>query len=230
MDKSKSNQQSRENGKHIPHRPTAHEKIIRRRRTFRSFIAKSLAKRSFTEKIADEITIVSGSFPFLVVHILWFVSWVVINMGVIPGVQPFDPFPFGLLTMVVSLEAIVLSVFVLLSQNRSYAIDSLRQEVNLQVNLIAEEEITKALELLKDIHDHLHIDKNMEDPELLRMLNRIDTSYIERTLQKQVEGETVPLINRIANVSHGNANGNGNSNGNGETKILSKESKTPLPS
>ncbi len=217
MKKQKNITHDRQADKQQATRPSAHERLIRRRRTFRSFMAKALARRSHTDKIADEITTVSGSFPFLVVHVIWFISWVSINIGLIPGVVPFDPFPFGLLTMIVSLEAIVLSVFVLLSQNRSYQVDSLRQEVNLQVNLIAEEEITKALELLRDIHEHLKINK--EDPELQRMLNRIDTSYIERTLQKQVEGETAPLINRIAGVS----SLNGSTNGNGVHKQLAKE-------
>lgn len=103
----------------------------------------------------------------------------------IPGVEAFDPFPFGLLTMIVSLEAIILSVFVLLSQNRDARIGKLREEVNLQVNLVAEEEITKILELLDEIRKKMGIKK--EDHELEKMLERIDTSYIERSLQKQME-------------------------------------------
>lgn len=173
------------------------DKIIRRRRIFRSFLGKSLANRSFTEKASDEITRFSGSILFLVFHIYWFALWIVINMNMIPGIKAFDPYPFGLLTMIVSLEAIVLSVFVLLSQNRGAQIDSLREEVDLQVNLIAEEEITKALELLAEIREKLGIKK--EDPELERMLNRIDTSYIERTLQKQMDNENqsiIPLMNK----------------------------------
>lgn len=194
-----------------PHSQTT-DKIIRRRRIFRSFLAKSLSNRSLTERAADDITKYSGSIPFLIFHIYWFALWIAINVGAVPGLVPFDPFPFGLLTMIVSLEAIVLSVFVLLSQNRASQIDSLREEVDLQVNLIAEEEITKTLEILAEIREKLGIKK--EDPELARMLNRIDTSYIERTLQKQMENETQSIISVI------NKNGS-----NGHQKQPDKENK-----
>src|SRR3989338_10675001 len=94
------------------------DKISRRRRIIRSFEGKALGNRRFTERIADQITATFGSFSFAVIHIYWFILWVVINDGYIPGVRPFDPFPYGLLTMIVSLEAIFLSIFVLLSQDR----------------------------------------------------------------------------------------------------------------
>ena len=102
--------------------------------------------------------------------------------------------------MIVSLEAIILSVFVLLSQNRAAHIDSLRDELHLQVNLIAEEEITKVLEILADMRAKMGIKR--EDPELSRMLERIDTSYIERTLQKQVDTGTANILKIITQTSH----------------------------
>jgi uncharacterized membrane protein len=180
---------------------TPPSKFIRRRRIFKSFIAKSLRKRTTLEKIADEITKFSGSIPFLFAHIWWFGLWIILNVHLIPGVKPYDPFPFGLLTMIVSLEAIVLSVFVLLSQNRLSKIESVRNELNLQVNLIAEEEITKVLELVVEMHRKMGL--KLEDPEVERMLNRIDTSYIERSLTKQIEENGNNLKGII-----GNGNGN----------------------
>jgi uncharacterized membrane protein len=171
------------------------DKLTRRKRIFRSFEAKALSNRSTLEKISDSITNFSGTIPFLIAHIVWFTVWIGMNIHRIKGVPAFDPFPFGLLTMIVSLEAIVLSVFVLLSQNRAAKIDTLRAELNLQVNLIAEEEITKTLEMLASIQKKLGILE--EDIELDRMLNRIDTSYIERALQKQLENGQGNIMNII---------------------------------
>lgn len=179
------------------------DKITRRKRIIRSFEAKSLANRGVSEKFADTISDFSGSITFLVVHIWWFALWIILNTHVIPGITPFDPFPFGLLTMIVSLEAIVLSVFVLLSQNRDAHVSKLREELHLQVNLIAEEEITKILELLHEMRLKMGI-KN-EDKELAKMLERIDTSYIERSLQKQIDHSTPDILNVIkGNGSNGN--------------------------
>lgn len=172
------------------------DKISRRRRIIRSFEAKALTQRRFTEKIADQITAVFGSFTFAVLHIYWFVLWIVINSGVIPGIKPFDPFPFGFLTMIVSLEAIFLSILVLLSQNRAGQVASLREELHLQVDLIAEEEITKVLELLSEIRSKVGIKR--DDPELTRMLQRIDTSYIESSLQRQIDVGSTNLFRTIA--------------------------------
>lgn len=180
------------------------DKITRRRRIFRSFEAKSLSNRNIAEKAADSITELTGSILFLILNIYWFVAWIILNIGIIPGLKPFDPFPFGLLTMIVSLEAIILSIFVLLSQNRAARIDSLRAELNLQVNLIAEEEITKCLEMLDEIQKKMGM-RRKYDKELDRMLNRIDTSYIERTLQKQLDNSGTPkIINNLVNISNGN--------------------------
>src|SRR6476469_4527316 len=78
------------------------------------------ARRTFQERMADAITAFSGSMSFLYLHALWFALWVLINTCWF-GIRPFDPFPYSLLTMIVSLEAIFLSTFVLISQNRSGA-------------------------------------------------------------------------------------------------------------
>lgn len=171
------------------------DKITRRRRIIRSFEAKALGHRKFTEKIADQVTSAFGSFTFGVLHVYWFALWVALNTGLIVWITPFDPFPFGLLTMIVSLEAIFLSILVLLSQNRAGQVASLREELHLQVDLIAEEEITKVLELLSEIREKVGIKR--DDPELTRMLQRIDTSYIESSLQRQVDAGSTNILKSI---------------------------------
>ncbi len=163
------------------------------RQIIRSLEAKALKKRSFSVRIADSLTSQFGSLAFFFANSLIFVSWIGINIGLLrPYLEIFDPFPFILLTMFVSLEAIFLTIIVLMSQNRQSFISSLREELDLQVNLITERELTKALHLLADIHKHLGVKAN-DDPELALMLKDIDTSYIERKLEGQLKGEQTPL-------------------------------------
>lgn len=169
----------------------------RRRQFFKSFEAKSLRSRSLLTQISDDLTEICGSTPFLIFHIIFFTAWIVLNIEIIPGTIPFDPFPFGLLTMVVSLEAIFLAIFILVSQNRSAYVNTLREEVHLRVNLIAEEEITKILEVLADVRKHVGIRK--PDPELEEMLQRTDTGYIERSILNQIHRAKPSLANKLAN-------------------------------
>jgi uncharacterized membrane protein len=114
-------------------------------------------KKSLQEKIADLLTKFSGSMVFVYVHALWFGFWIALNMGLL-GSKPFDPFPFSLLTLVVSLEAIFLSTFVLISQNHAGRVAEKRAQLDLQINLLAEHEITRLLTLMDAVADHLGID------------------------------------------------------------------------
>ena len=114
-------------------------------------------KRTVIEKAADWIAEFSGSIPFLGIHIVVFTAWIVWNIEAGPGhnlfgLPVFDPFPYGLLTMCVSLEAIILSVFVLLSQNRQIVKDRVRSDIEYEVNLKAEMEVN---ELHKKV-DRMH--------------------------------------------------------------------------
>jgi uncharacterized membrane protein len=112
-------------------------------------------KRTTVMKMADWISEFSGSLPFLFIHIGIFFVWIVLNIGPLgrSSMGGFDPFPFGLLTMVVSLEAIILSVFVLLSQNRQVARDRVRNDIEYQVNLKAELEIAHLHEKFDELHE-----------------------------------------------------------------------------
>ncbi len=122
-------------------------------------------RRTSVMKVADWISEFSGSLPFLFIHIGIFFVWIVLNVGPLAKTSfgAFDPFPFGLLTMVVSLEAIILSVFVLLSQNRQVARERVRNDIEYQVNLRAELEIA-----------HLHEALDHMNAELLARLSSIE--------------------------------------------------------
>lgn len=121
--------------------------------------------RTAVERAADWISAFSGSIPFLMLHIILFAGWIAVNS--IPGLPAFDPFPFGLLTMVVSLEAIILSVFVLLSQNRQIAKDRIRSDIEYEVNLKAELEIA-----------HLHEKVDLLHMELLQRLDGLEKTAV----------------------------------------------------
>ncbi len=139
--------------------------------------------RSWSEKLADALTSSFGTVEFLLVNTVFFILWLLVNLGFLPGVAPFDRFPFGLLTMIVSLEAIFLSVIVLISQNRSSKVASLRQELDFIVNIQAEEEITRILNMLDEIHDHLGLDPH-DDKELARMKHKTDINRLRETLMR----------------------------------------------
>lgn len=161
-----------------------HREIRGTRRLIRSFQAKALKKRPFVVRVADWATSYFGTIEFFVINASVFAFWIVLNAGIIPGIRPFDPFPFILLTMTVSLEAIFLTIIVLMSQNRQAYVATLRDELELQVNLIAERELTKALQLLANLHHFHNIPLN--DPELDAMVKATNVSYIERKLEEQI--------------------------------------------
>jgi len=129
-------------------------------------------QRSKEERLADAITAFSGQMYFVYFHVIWFGLWIPINMGWF-GLQPFDPFPFGLLTMIVSLEAIFLATFVLISQNRLSAEADRRADLDLQIGLLTEHELTRALKMLDAIQDNLGIENN-SDQDLLELEKEVN--------------------------------------------------------
>lgn len=135
--------------------------------------------------MADRLTSKAGSVTFLAANLLWFCSWITLNAGVVAGVEPFDPYPFVMLTTLVSLEAIALSILVLMSQNREARVADIREEVDFQVNSIAEKEITKVLELVTKIAQKQGVKIN-GDEELLRMLKPVDTNRLEKNIEEQI--------------------------------------------
>jgi uncharacterized membrane protein len=146
--------------------------------------ARHTAKRSLVEQLADRLTGVAASTPFLILHLCWFAFWIPANLGLL-GIVAFDPFPFGLLTMVVSLEAIFLSIFVLMAQNRESAIAELREEMTLEIDMRMEEEVTKTLELVVGLYGRLGFSVS-DDPVLREMLEPLDKERIERELAEQI--------------------------------------------
>ena len=115
-------------------------------------------RRELEDRVAGSITDFAGSMRFVYIHTIWFVLWVAVNAGLLLamgfGIVPFDPFPFGLLTLVVSLEAIYLSTFVMIAQNRQSAVADARAKADYVVNVQAEAEIAKLLHLVEALMAH----------------------------------------------------------------------------
>ena len=166
--------------------PERRQRSVGTSRAVQALKARHAAERSPLENAADRLTRVASSGYFLAAHALWFVTWVLWNTGNIAGLRPIDPFPFGLLTMIVSLEAIFLSIFVLMAQRRESSIAELREEITLHVLLRAEEEVTKTLQLVAGLYQRLG-HRLAEDPELADMMKPLDADSIERQITSQIE-------------------------------------------
>lgn len=136
------------------------------------------------EVVADRMIGFASSTPFLGIHVFVFAAWIWWNLP-ISGLPQFDPYPYGMLTMCVSLEAIFLSIFVLMTQSREAKIGELREELTLQVNLRMEEEITKTLHLVAGLYSRLGL-QLADDPELRGMLEPLDPKKMENDLAEQI--------------------------------------------
>jgi uncharacterized membrane protein len=171
-----------------PGTPVTGERRMRRsvgiNTAFRAIKAEHSSNRSPMEVAADRMIGFASSTPFLVIHAVVFVAWIYWNLP-FSGLPKFDPYPYGMLTTIVSLEAIFLSIFVLMTQSRESRIGELREELTLQVNLRMEEEITKTLHLVAGLYARLNL-QLADDPELRSMLEPLDPKKMENDLTEQI--------------------------------------------
>jgi uncharacterized membrane protein len=141
-------------------------------------------KASLQDRIAQMITRFSGSMAFVYVHLALVAGWVAANLGLVPGLSPFDP-TFVILATFASVEAIFLSTFVLISQNRAAAEAERRAELDLQTNLLSEHEITRLLSLTRAIAEHLGVEE-ARDPSLSELEKHVAP---EKVLDRLAEEE-----------------------------------------
>lgn len=142
----------------------------------------SVRRRSAFARVCDQIANVAARESFLIIHVAWFAAWLVVNTGLLPVVPRFDPFPFTLLTTVVSLEAIFLTLFVLGSQNRLTQDSDKRAQLDLQVNLLAEQEMTMVLRMLREVCEHLGLEQTIATPKFKELVKRTDVGQIAEQL------------------------------------------------
>jgi len=145
----------------------------------------ALASRSCGQRLGDVVARSAGQMWFIVGHGVWFGVWIALNYGLVPGLRPFDPFPFQFLTFVVSLEAIFLSLFILMSQNRSNAQAEARAHLDLQINLLSEQESTKMLQMLRSLCRH-HGLADASDPEVEHLERRTEPEDLLRELKESL--------------------------------------------
>jgi CRP/FNR family transcriptional regulator, cyclic AMP receptor protein len=139
----------------LGHRIRSSNHLVRERVVVKNVNDEMQSELSLGEKLSDMLTAIAGDIRFVYFSLIWFFVWVVWNTHLIPNLEAFDPFPFGLLTMVVSLEAIFLSLFVLISQNRQAARDKIRNDIEYNVNIKAEYEIRQLSHQLEEMQNVL---------------------------------------------------------------------------
>ena len=146
--------------------------------------------RTTADRISDVIAGFVGSMPFVVLHLIWFGIWVAANVGGFASRWRFDPYPFALLCMLVSLEGVLLSTFVLIKQNRMGKRADQRSHLDLQVNLLAEKEVTKILQMQRLICRRLRIDEADSDSEVAELSRVTAVANLAHELEKKLKQGT----------------------------------------
>lgn len=147
---------------------------------------KALRPRSSIDRITERVTRAASSPLFSVVHVLWFGAWIAMNTL---GPWRFDSYPFNFLTLVVSLEAIVLTAFVLRDQSRMAQIYDHRAHLDLQVNLLAEEELTTILSVLCGLAAHVGYDPHAANPKLEQLLAHTSVKALANRIERELTPE-----------------------------------------
>ena len=138
-----------------------------------------------SERIADRVTGFTGSMRFVYIHLALFGAWVLVNLGIVPGLPRFDP-SFVILAMVASVEAIFLSTFVLISQNRMSELADKRADLDLQISLLSEHEISRMLSLVQQVAERMGIDEAL-DPELDELARDVHPEMVLDNIEANTE-------------------------------------------
>jgi uncharacterized membrane protein len=150
--------------------------------------AEFLEQRSMKDRIGDAIAGFAGTMTFVIVHVIGLILWFLINTGALPIVKPWDPYPFILLALIVSVEGVLLSTFILMKQNRMSRHADHRDHLNLQIDLLAEKEVTKVLEMQRQLCAHFGI-TSANDPEAAEMSQHTAVEDLARELQEKLPAE-----------------------------------------
>ena len=154
---------------------------------------KALQPQSLTDRLASRVERFAGSPRFIWIHVVWFAAWIAANT--VAPIRHFDPFPFTFLTLVVSLEAIFLSAFILMSQNVSASLSERRNQLDLQINLLTEQENTKMLKMLVRISKRLGI-RDCEDPDVRALEEPTRPERLARQIDLSAKTEQAPARRR----------------------------------
>jgi uncharacterized membrane protein len=147
---------------------------------------KAAQERTRLQCAADRIVALAGRESTVAIHAVVFALWIGLNSG-IRGIRPFDPFPFVFLTMIVSLEAIFLTLFVLASQNRMTQDADRRAHLDLQVNLLSEQEMTLVLQMLREVCEHLGLDETTRSQKFIELARRTDVTTLAADVERAMD-------------------------------------------
>ena len=143
-------------------------------------------ERSLFQRVGDRVASAASSEWAVLAHLVVFGAWFAVNTGWVPSLEPFDPYPFVFLGTMVALEAIVLTLFVLASQARLTVDAERRAHLDLQVNLLAEQEMTVVLQMLQEICAHLGVHGTSETERFRELLRRTDVTQLADQLDRKI--------------------------------------------
>jgi uncharacterized membrane protein len=149
----------------------------------------ALSRRTSTERVSDAITKLVGNLGFLLAQLILISAWCLVNLHVIPGMKPFDPFPFGALALVVSSEGVFLTIFVLISQTRMARQAERRSHLDLQVGMLSEQELTTILQMLQKLCQHMGVNVDSSQQEVQSFSKTTDVSKLASELEDKLPGE-----------------------------------------
>ncbi len=143
-------------------------------------------ERTPTDQLGELLGGFIGSFPFLVLQILVLAAWLLINLGLVPGLAPFDKPPFNLLTFLVGVESIFLLIFVLMRENRMRRQEEQRAQLELQVNLLADNKASEILKALQRISEELGVEEVAGDKQVQQLSHKTHLKTLERELKENM--------------------------------------------
>jgi uncharacterized membrane protein len=146
----------------------------------------ALDRRTATERHSDAIVKFIGSVKFLLLHVILVSIWSLVNLNLIPHVQAFDPFPFGILALFVSSESVFLTIFVLISQNRMARQAERRSHLDLQVGMLAEQELTMVLQMLQKLCQHTGVDVKSANKQVQGFSETTDVHKLASELEEKL--------------------------------------------
>ena len=149
----------------------------------------ALSRRTATERVSDVITKLVGNLGFLLAHLLLIFGWCLVNLHVIPGLKAFDPFPFGVLALVVSSEGVFLTIFVLISQGRMARQSERRSHLDLQVGMLSEQELTTILQMLQKLCQHMGVNVDSSKQEVQSFSKTTDVHKLASELEDKLPDE-----------------------------------------
>jgi uncharacterized membrane protein len=149
----------------------------------------ALSRRTATERAGDLVTKFVGNLGFLLAQLILIFAWSLLNLHLIPGLKAFDPFPFGVLALVVSSESVFLTIFVLISQGRMARQSERRSHLDLQVGMLSEQELTTILQMLQKLCQHVGVNVDSSNQEVQSFSKTTDVHKLASELEDKLPEE-----------------------------------------